>query len=600
MAIDQGRVFDGFTSLEGGMDGGSATNLLPRNKVSFAMNATMRTGYLNNRPGWKNYPLSFVDDDTRIAYTQGVFQGAGWYIPPDGSSPQLFVSVSGHIYQLSINKVGNITVVDLTLPNDPNDALRPKAWFCQADSYLVIQDGLDAPYIYDGSILRRSDIANNEVPTGTAMAYGYGRLFLVRGQNVAAGDILDASISNSVIKFSEIKLTQDSFAVPTTAGQITAIIFGTNIDTSIGQGPLQIHTSSGLVSTINITVVRANWETTPNFQLDALYGGASTGQECAVNVNNDTWYRAQDGIRSFVVARRQFSTWGNTPQSREVNNILNYDDSTLLKYASGVWFDNRLLMTCAPAKQPNITGWYFQGLSALDFDLLSSLNRYSGSNYSTDPQPAYDGIWSGLNITQITKTYFGPVERCFMTVWDSTNGNQVWELLPSATQDYSSSFDNGSCPILSWIETGSYNSGNLTALKELIGADLWIDKLQGQVDFDIKWSPDQYPFWIDWQTFTESDGKPCGENTTVNPFLTCQTPITSPPQYRSRLRLQEPDFDISNNIGTLSDTDSPETDYPLTCGYDMRFRIQWRGRCRIKGFRVFSYLQPERTTGRHP
>jgi len=598
--LDQGRVFDGFTSLEGGMNGGSATNLLPRSEVAFAMNATMRTGYLNNRPGWRRFNLSFQDEDTQNAYINGVFQGAGWYVPLGFTNPQLFVSVSGHIYQLSTNSMGIVSVVDLTIPGDPNDALLPKAWFCQSDSFLVIQDGIDAPYIYDGAVLRRSNIEGGEVPTGSAMACGYGRLFLVRGQEVEAGDILNAAKPNSAISFTEVKLKKDAFAVPTTAGPITALIFGANIDTSIGQGPLQLHTASGLISTVNITVSRNDWTTTPNFQQDGLIGGAATGQESTVNVNNDTWYRAQDGIRSFVVARRQFSTWGNTPQSREVSNILNFDTRDLLKYVSGVWFDNRLLMTCSPQKRQNTTGWYFQGLTVLDFDLLSTLNRYSGSLYSQDPQPSYDGIWSGINITQITKTYFGPTERCFMTVWDEENGNQLWELLPSLSQDYSSSFDNGSCPILSWIETGSYNFQSLTAVKQLIGADLWIDQLQGSVDFDVKFSPDQYPFWINWQTFNESDGKPCGEMIPRDAFTFCQVPVTSPPQYRSRIRLQQPEETFAASPTEPSENDSPETDYPLTCGYDFRFRIQWQGRCRIKGLRAFAYLQPERTTGRKP
>lgn len=593
------------------MDAGSATNLIPRSKVSFAMNATMRTGYINNRPGWSNFPLSFPNDDMETAFTTGTFQGAGWYIPPSGADPELFVSISGHIYQLTVNQVRNISVADLTLPGDPNDSLLPKAWFCQADSFLVIQDGIDAPYIYNGSTLRRSIIggaqtlngtANNEVPAGEAMAYGYGRLFLVRGQSVAAGDILDAAIPNSAIRFTEILQYNDAFAVTSTAGQITAIVFGADIDTSIGQGPLQLHTQSGLISTINITVERTAWTTTPNFQLVGLVGGAATSQESAINVNNDTWYRAQDGLRSFMVARRQFSNWGNTPQSREVNPILQYDTPALLQYASGVWFDNRLLMTCAPSKQPNTTGWYFQGLVALDFDLLSTLNRYSGTTYSSDPFPAYDGIWSGLNITQITKTFFGPTERCFIMVWDATNGNQVWELSKSLTNDLSSSFDNGSCPILSWIETGSYNFGQLTALKKLIGADLWVDQLQDSVAFDIRWSPDQYPFWMPWETFIEENGNPCGITTTViNPFLTCSNPQNNPLQYRSRIRLQEPDFQFAPPFTgqPQSGLDSPETDYPLTTGYDFRFRIQWQGRCRLKGLRTFAYLQPERTTGHH-
>lgn len=584
------RVTDGFTSLEGGMDGGSATNLVPRNKVSFAMNSTMRTGYLNNRPGWKNIPLSFPDDDTQSAYINGLFQGGAWYVP-DSGNPFAFVSISGHIYRI-IPGLVEFSVEDLTPPGDPNKSDLPKVWMCQADSFMVIQDGLDAPFLYDGNTLRRSTCAlpdnpsfpnlNKEVPTGTAMTYGYGRLWLVRGKNVAAGDILDASIPNSAVLFTEVIRFNDAFAVPITSGDIMAIAFGANIDTSLGQGALQLHTASGQVTTINVTVDRTAWTTT-SIQTIGLVGGAATGQESVVNVNNDTWFRSHDGLRSFIVARRQFSTWGNTPQSREVNDILAYDTPNLLFYASGVWFNNRLLMTLSP--QITDKHRYFQGLAVLDYDLLSVLNRYSGTIYTSDPQPAYDGIWSGLNIAQITKTFFGSTERCFLFTWDgATNGNQLWEL---STQD---SFDNGACPIQSWVETGSYNFNTLPNLKKLMGADLWLDQLQGKVNFDFSWLPDQYPFWIPWASFEQSDGLPCGTTVARNQFLSCQVPVNSPLQYRSRLRLQQPEFS----------PDGTETQYPLNFGYDFRFRIAWTGRCRIKGFRVFADAQMEETTGTKP
>lgn len=599
MAQTRTRVTDGFTSLEGGMDGGSATNLIPRNKVSFAMNATFRTGYVNNRPGWSNIPLVFVDEDQKTAYTTGRFQGGGWYIP-DSGDPFAFVSVSGHIYRI-VKNASSATVEDLTPDGDPNMSTLPQVWMCQADRFMVIQDGRDAPFIYDGIKLRRAVYTTGvisgkvpsgvgstpeapigpEVPVGTIMAYGYGRLWVCRGKNFQAGDILDASIYNSAIRFTEVLTLQDSFAVAVTDGNITAMIFGANLDTSLGQGSLQVHTASGSVTTLQVTVDRASW-TTSNIQQVGLVGGSSTGQNCAVNVNNDTWFRSHDGIRSFVVARREFNTWGNKPQSREVNNVLRYDTPDFLVQASGVWFDNRLLMTLSPQKSGHNV--YFQGLSVLDFDLISTLNKGSGSIYSTDPQPAYDGIWSGLNISQITKTFFGSKERCFIFSWDESLGNGLWEL---STED---SFDNGNCPIVSWLETGSYNFNNLTNTKKLSGADIYLDQLQGEVNFDFKWSPDQYPFWMNWQSFTQSDGKPCGTSVQRTNLLSCQVPVNVPIQYRSYLRLQEPDYQA----------DGPETEFPLNQGYDFRFRVAWTGRCRIKGFRVLAALEPNTTTGSPP
>lgn len=591
MAIDRTRIFDGFTSLEGGMDGGSATNLLPRNKYAFGKNATARTGYLNNRPGYNQVNLIFTDGDAETAYKTGKFQGAGWYLPI-GADPYLFASVSGHIYRILAGGI----VEDLTPSGDPNMSTSPRVWMCQADSFMVIQDGIDAPFLYDGNALRRSKPGADpnalpgtlpsdqfnfyEVPTGTAMAYGYGRLFLVRGKNIEAGDILDASIPNSAIRFSEVVQFQDSFAVPVTSGNITALIFGSNIDTSLGQGPLQAHTESGDIITLNVTVDRKSW-TTNSIQNISMRGGAALGQNAVVNVNGDTWYRSHDGVRSFIVANRQFNQWGNTPQSRELNQILAYDTDSLKSYVSGVNFDNRLLITINPQRQgENII---FQGLAVLDFDLLGALaDSIFGGVYGSTSKPAWDGIWDGLPVTQITKVFFGSKERCFIFTNDAALGNGLWELSKSDP------FDNGTCPIVSYVETGSYNFGKLTSLKKLAASDLFIDQLQGSVNFDFKFLPEQYPFWTNWQTFTESDGGACY---TTNPLNgSCQVPITVPLQYRSRLRLQQPELP----------EDNPETDYPMDAGYDFRFRIAWTGRCRIKGFRVHAYELPEETTGSAP
>lgn len=591
MALDRTRVTDGFTSLEGGMDGGSATNLIPRNKYYFGRNVTARTGYINNRPGYNQIQLIFQNQEIKTAYETGKFQGASTYTPLIGNT-YLFVSVSGRIYRILAGGI----VEDLTPSGDPNMSTLPQVWMCQADTFMVIQDGRDDPFIFDGTILRRSNPGRDpnaipgtlpsdqinyyEVPTGTAMAYGYGRLFLVRGKNIEAGDILDASIPNSAIRFSEVIQFQDSFSVPVTSGNITALNFGANLDTSLGQGPLQAHTASGDIITLNITTDRKSWTTT-NIQVIAMRGGAATGQNAVINVNGDTWYRSADGIRSFIVALRQFNQWGNTPQSRELNQILSFDEPTYLKYVSGVCFDNRLLITISPQVQgENII---FQGLSVLDFDLLGALadSIFSGV-YGTTPKPAYDGIWDGLNITQITKAYFGTIERCFIFTCHADQGNQFWEL---SKRD---PFDNGNCPVTSLIETGSYNYGQLTRLKKLIAADIFIDQMQGQVNFNFKFLPEQYPFWTDWQAFEESDGGICSLPDPLNG--TCQVPATVPTQYRSRLRLQQPPDSMDNS----------ETDYPMDVGYDFRFRIEWTGRVRIKGFRVHGYLQEEETTGEVP
>lgn len=570
MALQSTRLTDGFTTLIKGVDGGEATNLLPRTQVAFAMNVSFRGGFAVNRPGLNQFTLNFLSEGDETFFTTGRFQGGEWYIPDTGS-PMAFVSISGHIFRLTETSFRQMAVEDLTLPNDPNNSLLKVAWFCQAEQYMVVQNGVDAALIYDGATLRRAKPQSpfDEVPTGEAMAYGHGRLFVQRGKNFEAGDIVGGA--TDVIIFKEVKQFEDAFAVPITSGNITAMIFSAQLDTSLGQGELEVHTAGGDIITVNVALDRKSW-TTSAIQQIGLRGAAATGQNALVNVNNDTWFRSRDGIRSYVVAWRQFGTWGNTPQSREVSNILAYDSEDLLYYASAAWFDNRLLTTVSPVE--NGIHIYSQGLAVLDYDLLSSIA-------GTIQPPAWDGVWMGVNISLISRTFFGSAERCFIFNYDPEQGNGLWELSKTSDQDY---FDNGCCPIQSYIETGSMNFSPLTPIKKLIAGDLWFDQKRGSIGFDVRFKPDQYPFWVPWGYLLIPDETPgCG----FNPLTNCQTPVTKPDLYGARVRLTEPDYQPDNLL----------VDYPLNLGYDFQFRIAWSGHARLKAFRVHGFVQDEETTG---
>lgn len=565
MASD--RITDGFTSLYQGMDGGQATNLLPRTQYALGGNVTARGGYAKSRPGFNQYALTFISEEDATLYKTGLFQGGEWYTPDNGD-PQALISISGNIFRLILTGKNQAIVENLTPEGDPNVSFLGKAWFEQAEQYMFIQDGVDACFIFDGSTLRRSRpyAPYWEIPTGTCMAYGQGRVFVARGKNFEAGDIVGGP--TNVYTFLEVRRFNDSFAVPVTSGNVLAMIFSAQLDTALGQGELEVHTEAGDIITVNVTTDRQAW-TTNSIQQIGLRGAAATGDSALVNVNNDTWFRARDGIRSYVVAWRQFGTWGNTPQSREVSNILAYDTYDLLFYASAVWFDNRLLVTTSPQQRGKNV--YFQGMVVLDFDLLSSV---SGTTYP----PAWDGLWTGVNISLLTRTFFGSQERCFAFSYDEKEGNGLWEI--SKDDD----FDNGCCPISSYVETGSFNFNSLSPIKKLTFADLWFDQRQGGVGFNFMFKPEQFPFWQQWGYLLIPDDTQCFA---IDPVRGCQVPVTNPKLYGSRLRIPEPDYQKDNPIG----------EYPLNFGYDFQFRLSWTGRARIKGFRVSAILQDEEITG---
>jgi hypothetical protein len=232
---------------------------------------------------------------------------------------------------------------------------QPKTWYCQALQYLVAQNGLDSALIFDGVNSNYSNPTKNEVPTGRQMAYINSRLFVVdeSGSQVIGGDLGNMT-RRSVIEFTEInRAAADGglpLQMPVQLGIIKGIISTAMQDTAAGQGSLLV-SGNKAVSSLNPVTQRSQW---PNIQLQAitLIGSGFCSDGLAV-VNGDVWGRSQDGWRSYIMARREFGEWGNTPQSREIERILQYDDPKLLEFADCIYFDNRLLMTVNPQQMRN-------------------------------------------------------------------------------------------------------------------------------------------------------------------------------------------------------------------------------------------------------
>ena len=102
--IDQQRISDGFLTLERGIDAGKSPSLLPRNQAAFAVNATMRGGYVKTRPAFNNIPLVFTAVEQSDAETMqsnfktGKFQGG--YTYQYGDKTFLVCGVGGYIYRI--------------------------------------------------------------------------------------------------------------------------------------------------------------------------------------------------------------------------------------------------------------------------------------------------------------------------------------------------------------------------------------------------------------------------------------------------------------------------------------------------------------------
>lgn len=519
------EVKDGLITAEGGMDSSRPPEAIAINQVASATNVTFRGGYPMQRPGFTKITLNFDTAASKANWAAGggIAQEISHYDPSQtGSGSFLVASIGGRIYRIAINdSVGSVS--DITPLNAPNDPTIAQAYMIQADRWLVIQDGQNAPIIYDGVVTRRA--SSSEVPTGTWMAFGVGRLVVGNGATFQVGDIQGGP--TPVISFTETNYLAGggSFSLPLDMGPITGMAFNARQDTSTGQGLLLVFGLNGVVS-VDLLVPRTSWQTT-NIQNVVLNNvGCRAGKSIAL-INGDVFFRAKDGIRSLRDARAQEQGWGKTPQSREIIEILRYDTPFLVPFVAGVGFDNRYLMTVNPVYDRGMA--YGRGMIAFDFAPVAN-NQYKAP-------PCYDGLWTGVNPVCFAKGDFRGKERLFCLC--DHGETQLWEI--TATDD-NIDFDNG-CRITSSIETRGFNFQKPFDAKNLTNSLIWATGVQGRVDYNLAWKPDNYPDFLPWQTWSK-----CVVNKTCQLMAGCSPPNLKAAGY-ARYRVgQPPDLCDASNI----------------------------------------------------
>ena len=457
------------------------------------------------------------------------------------------------------------------------------AFLFQAENYLIVFQGETRPIIYDGSTSRRA--RNTELPAGYCGAYIMGRIWMVltNRQQFIAGDLVGSPSGTLGKQFRDavLQVTDNTylaeggaFSAPPGAGLITAIGATVILDTSLGQGPVTIGCTNAIL-TCNAPADRTLWASlTWPIQTIAAIDYGPLAARGLMNVNADLWYRATNGMNSFIVARRNFNVgWGNTPMSFEMNRVLEKDTEALLFYGSGVLFDNRLIYTCSPHRTS--AGISHRALAVINFDEVSSLRR------KTDP--AWEGIWTGLNVLQILKGSVRDEERCWVIASTDT-GLTVWELdLEGIADIYTATVGGKETVFLSRIEsrieTRLMDFENSDELKMLDHAEMRIKDLIGVVDFAAEYRPDEYPGWVQWHTWSKC-------NTVNHCGVSCPDTKNYKPGFRPRMRLPSAPSPCLEGL-----------DKPANLGYAFQLALSWKGHATIKRMRVLANAQLDDANG---
>lgn len=412
-----------------------------------------------------------------------------------------------------------------------------------------------------------------EIPAGRQGAYGMGCncCVLTDGISYIVADVVGSGAGTQANNYRDavLKVTQNeflfgggSFRLPGTGDIATAVIFPPNLDTSLGQGPLQIGTAFSFFTNVVPGTDPANWPnlTTP-IQTESLKDNGPLGQNSTICVNSDIYFRSNIGFGSLILARRDFNEWGNVPISNEMSNLLDQDDQTLLQYGSSLSFENRFLSTSKPSFQPN--GIVHQGIVGLNFELISTLRQKL--------PPAWEGLKTGLNIFQAISGRVNGSLRSFAFSYNFlTSSMELYEFLPDKTTSFA---DNDETRILWDFDTAIMFNQDVKDINELVQlqtGEVYLSDIRGDVNVKVYYRPDYYPCWTLWREFDV-----CQSSAAPN----------AKPGYRTRIGLGQPsadDCEVANNR-------------PLRNGYFFQFRVVITGACVWKGMRAraIAVNQPE-------
>jgi len=545
MIEDKNRIFDGWISLEGGVDAGREPELIEPTLSESAVNMTFRGGNATTRPGIRKItekfgdlynqqlwcynqkvwiapdpppyqPADFIEgqyvdpangapfpppsylenENSEYIYRYGIVQCAQAFSPHNGNDC-IMALIGGRLFKITPGGVpikddsGNITIpspltadVEEIFVEDSNGpALRNRedtkiGFMVQADKWLIAQDGFSRAIIYDGGVARRAkldvDIDHTEIPVGTMMAYGMGRIVvIVNDRDVAFGDLYGShdlpDPADSLILFTERNFLAEGFdaAIPFTQGVATGMIFFPQLDTSTGNGQLMVFAERGATSFF-LSLPREVWKTS-QFQILSLLTTGLRGHRSIAVVNEDLWFRSDDGMRSYRQARSEPDGWTHIPQSTNVRQYLANDAEWLLKYTSAAYFDNRVLCTTSPMWNQGRPIHF--GLVVVDFDILSSFGV-------VNTKPAWEGQWTmndyGVFPVQLLTGNFNGITRCFMFGLDGTNRNQLYELSVNDKDDFDGQLINWDLVTRKFDFQKLQPQSTPFTENELYGGDIWL------------------------------------------------------------------------------------------------------------------------------
>jgi len=509
---EDNKVYEALLSFPRGMHSGIDPFLLNENYYARGINIEQEDGYLRPRA-----PFELLKE-----LPSGKFQGMFTYRLRE--TDRIVVAISGNIYVYRVD-TGGLTTFSNVLKADADHM-----FFCQADRYAIIQDGvvdddeydnMSWPFIlYEDAQIDQTDETSEyyiqcpayRVPKGGPMAYAHGRLFVAVDYlpeqvspdetsgttcvdnppsftkwgrtSFLAGDIVKATSPSDVLRFTETNYLAEggAFKVPSELGIIYALDVQRNSMGGTGFGPLIAICDRG-VAAYSIQASRRTWKDIETGTV-LFFNSGSRSPRSIAHVNNDLLYRSLDGIRSIKTTTSQVSgsspVLSNEPISDEISAFLDPDTLATLPFVSMSFLQDHLLCTTNPVSlSTGETG--FLGLVSMDTSPLSALGESSPA--------VYNGKFNGACFLQVGEAYINSVERHIVAIRSEDGAVKISYLGDYVGKDYGTSY-----PPMILYTRGLWFKSRIVA-KDLQFIDVCLKEVVDNVTISGYYRWDGRPVW---------------------------------------------------------------------------------------------------------
>lgn len=538
-------LYDGFTSLAGGIDSLTNPSAVPENKFVRGVNIDVVDGLPMTRRGWAQL----------VEFAAGKFQGAAAWALNSGHYIVTVVAGVVYVYDYSTDAISSIGSL--------LDATKERCFFTQVDEWMVIQDDVSRPVV-----LRRNDAGafilygrnppEISLVVGSVGAYAHRRYHYVPklvptvdpavdadGTNMdvlpvdstvdghlvfVSSDIRDPFNPEWVFRMAEHRTLNEgsALALPEELGFITAIGTLRGAATGTGIGEIVVFAREG-VSAFDLSFPRTQWKDVTLSRVQ-FRGAGTVSPFSLLSINNDLLYVDTDGfVRRYSYDSQILNGSGgslsNIPISRPMKYYIDLSDHTYLPAVSASWADNRFLWTLKGEVGP-----VYKGMGLLD----------------TTFSAVFGGIWTGYDVQQTLSARFGGEVRN-LVVAKQDNRNILLML------DRDLYEDPRETPIESILVTRSMSFKDIVNLKVLQSVTLRLSNIRKSTDVSMYYRPKGYPGWTLMQT--REINVPGGA-----------------PQTRSQVK-----FSVDMRAVGCDST----TQQPLNVASEFQFAIVWTGWCSI-------------------